>query len=245
MKLKAICAAFLAIMISAIVTPAQAYAADSVRVMLDGADLTFDAQPRIVGGRTMVPMRAVFEAMGASVEWDGAARTVTSRKDGTVISLTIGKAAAMKDGAFIALDAVPVIFENRTFVPLRFVAESFGADVEWDGDLRLVIITGDKAVNVLPSEDESLPVVSDLTASGIDTSLGEAEKLKIVTELENSLVLKYLTNSDDVTVIIRATEAIKGYLFENKALPDERYSLSDGKAVTIVQNGNILEITLR
>ncbi len=110
-------------------------------VVLDGNNLTFEVPPAIENGRTMVPLRAIFEAPGASVQWDDASRTVTATKSLTVITLTIGSENAYKNGEAVSLDAPGMIVEGRTLVPLRFVSEAFGVQVGWNGDIQTVTLT--------------------------------------------------------------------------------------------------------
>lgn len=110
-------------------------------VYLNGVELYFDSQPTIKNNKTMVPLRKIFEALGATVEWDAATKTVTAVSGSTKLSLTISSPIAYANGAKIQLDAVPFIQDELTFVPLRFVSEGLGADVKWDSALNRVIIT--------------------------------------------------------------------------------------------------------
>ena len=112
-----------------------------VKVLLNGKEVEFDVHPQIINDRTMVPMRAIFEQLGATVEWDGETKTVTSVKDETVISLTIGVPSIITDGAEKVLDVAPVIIDGRTLVPVRAVSEAFMLNVDWDADTKTVIIT--------------------------------------------------------------------------------------------------------
>ncbi|MCD6168918.1 MAG: copper amine oxidase N-terminal domain-containing protein [Caldisericia bacterium] len=91
-------------------------------------------------GRTMVPIRFISEAFGATVGWDGATRTVTIVWGSTTIKLTIGVYTAKINDKTVKLDAPPIIREDRTFVPIRFISEAFGAQVLWDGTERKVTI---------------------------------------------------------------------------------------------------------
>lgn len=109
-----------------------------ITVELDGSEIAFDQKPVIVDDRTMVPMRAVFEAMGADVNWDGNTQTVTSTKGDTTISMTIGKNEMYKNGKAISLDVAPQIVGDRTLVPVRAIAEAFDISVDWDGDTKTV-----------------------------------------------------------------------------------------------------------
>ncbi len=114
-----------------------------ITVTLDGNVLEFDQNPIIVNSRTMVPLRAIFESLGATVEWDQDTQTVTSVKGDTTISMTIGKAEMKKNEEVIVLDVAPQIVGNRTLVPVRAVAESFNCIVDWDGETQTVIIKSD------------------------------------------------------------------------------------------------------
>lgn len=101
-------------------------------------------EPTIINNRTMVPMRKIFEVLGCTIDWNGETRTVTAVKDDTIIVLQINNdKATLKTGdveEVITLDSVPVILNNRTMVPVRFIAESLNKQVGWDKDSRTVII---------------------------------------------------------------------------------------------------------
>ena len=104
---------------------------DEISVILDGRVLIFDVPPRIVNNRTMVPLRVIFEALGASIVWNNDTRTVTAVKDDTVISLTIGDATPTINGQPVTIDQPMFAVNGRTFVPLRFIAEAFGVKVDY------------------------------------------------------------------------------------------------------------------
>ena len=89
----------------------------------------------------MVPLRAVFEAMGATVEWNDDTQTVTGTKSGTVVILTIGSVSPTINGNIVAIDQPAVIVSDRTLTPLRFVAEAFGGTVVWDDNTQTAAIT--------------------------------------------------------------------------------------------------------
>lgn len=119
--------------------PAQAAFA-AVSVTLDGAPLTFEAAPIIENGRVMAPMRGILQPLGYTVQWDETTQTVSAEKSGVSISLTLGQNSAMVNGERVSLDAPAQILKERTFVPLRFLAEYGGADVFWDGGTETVSI---------------------------------------------------------------------------------------------------------
>lgn len=120
-------------------------ASDDVSVYLNGRCMDFDTAPEIVNDTTFVPLRTIVEALGSEVDWDGETQTVTISKNDivntlvigscTVETLTAGKAAKM------ILDASPYIKDERTMVPLRYISEAFGMNVDWEETTRSVIIT--------------------------------------------------------------------------------------------------------
>lgn len=112
-----------------------------IKVYLNGAELTFDSAPTIQNDTTLVPIRAIFEALGMEVQWDENTQTVTAQSDGVTLMLTIGSKTASRNGKEIGLLTAPVISgEGRTLVPVRFIAESLGYDVAWDESTRTVDI---------------------------------------------------------------------------------------------------------
>ncbi|KUG04066.1 hypothetical protein ASZ90_018512 [hydrocarbon metagenome] len=123
-------------------------AASPPTVILDGELMQFDVPPTIEEGRTLVPLRAIFEGLGAEVEWDGQTRTVTATRANVEIKLQIGKQTAYRNGSPVSLDVPAKIIDNRTMVPLRFVSESLGAAVAWDGAARKITISSSGSITI-------------------------------------------------------------------------------------------------
>ncbi|NPV92381.1 MAG: hypothetical protein HPY50_16575 [Firmicutes bacterium] len=99
--------------------------------------------PVIVGGRTLLPIRAVIEAYGGTVEWDGAARKVTVVCNGKTIELWIDSLNTKVNGESKTTEVAPQIINDRTMLPLRFISENLGLSVDWDGaSQRVTIKTG-------------------------------------------------------------------------------------------------------
>lgn len=182
---------FLALANSALAAP---------RVILDGRQLSFDVPPTIEQGRTLVPMRAIFEALGAEVSWDGATRTVTADREQVTVRLTVGVKTAYKNGAPVALDVPAKVVGGRTLVPLRFVSESLDCRVEWDPKAQTVTIIsasgGQIKVHFIDmSQGDSIylqiPGNNDILIDGGDNSKGP-------------VVVSYLKNQgvDDIELII-------------------------------------------
>lgn len=112
-----------------------------ITVLIDGKKVEFDQKPVIVDNRTLVPLRAIFEELGAAVIWEADTRTALSIKGDTAVSVTEGKNTLIKNGEVIELDVAPRIIGSRTLVPVRAVAESFDCKVEWEAETKTVIIT--------------------------------------------------------------------------------------------------------
>jgi len=126
-----------------------------IQVFLDGKELQFsDAVPIIQNGRTLVPLRTIFEAMGATVEWDEATRTVKASTATTTVVLPIGSLAPTVNGLVWNIDVPAQIINSRTLAPLRFVGEALGGLVAWDSTARRVDITS-------PPKSNNPPVAND------------------------------------------------------------------------------------
>jgi len=140
-----------------LLTGMSVLANDDITVTLDGKALTFDVAPQIIGGSTMVPMRAIFEALGATVNWDAATKSITAKQGTKGVKLIVDSPIFMtftydasgdvvdNSTKAITIGALPTIVNNRTLVPVRAVSEGLGADVKWDGTTRTVTITSSKA----------------------------------------------------------------------------------------------------
>jgi len=140
------------------------FAQAAPQVVLDGQTLGFDVQPTIENGRTLVPLRTIFEALGAEVNWDDTTQTVTAKKDHTELKLVIG-GQAFKNGAPVHLDVPAQVIDGRTMIPARFVAEALGANVGWDEAANSVLITTSSApVSSTPAGPAGLSRANPLPA---------------------------------------------------------------------------------
>ncbi|MGH2405324.1 MAG: stalk domain-containing protein [bacterium] len=121
--------------------PATPARAQGVRVLVDGQPVAFDQPPLMVGGRVLVPLRGVFEQLGATVQWNPANNLVAAQRADTQVQLVIGSRQAFVNGRVVMLDVPAMIARGRTLVPLRFVSEAMGARVDWDPAASLVYVT--------------------------------------------------------------------------------------------------------
>lgn len=110
-------------------------------VLVDGKAIVNDVAPVIKDSRTFLPIRIVAEELGADVAWNEAEQSVTIGKGDTEIVIYIGQPFATVNGEPVALDAPAFIENDRTYLPVRFVAENLGADVVWDATAQTVTIT--------------------------------------------------------------------------------------------------------
>lgn len=129
----------------------EAYASSGISVSYNGKTLAFDQEPIVKNNRTLVPLRAIFEAMGLTVLWNPTTQSVSAYNDEITIGLQIGNNSAVLNsknyGSIdVFLDVEPQIINGRTLVPVRFIGESSGADVSWISSTNTVVInkTGDR-----------------------------------------------------------------------------------------------------
>ena len=125
-------------------------AAGEISVYLDGNRLSFDQPPVAMNGRVLVPVRAIFEALGAQVEWHQDTQTVTAQKGDTLVVMVLGNSRFARDvngvQEYFQLDQPPIGLNGRTLVPVRAVSEAFDCDVQWDGAAQQVTITSSRWV---------------------------------------------------------------------------------------------------
>lgn len=104
----------------------------SINVKLNDRYLFFDSEPVVVNNRTLVPMRAIFEALGADISWDQNTSTVSAYKNGVSVKVKLDEKTAYINNTRFELDVPPIAVDERTMVPVRFVSEALGAEVTWD-----------------------------------------------------------------------------------------------------------------
>ncbi len=182
---------------------------NAIKVQLDGQYLDFTDEngnvvnPEILNDRTMVPMRKIFETFDADVKWDGTTRTVVATTLEKEITLTIDNEKAKvknletSEEKEIVLDAAPVILNDRTMVPVRFIAESLEKEVGWDSELRtVVIIDYDKLTKKL---EEKAPALQKLFDIEVETT----ESFKTTSKITGKLTYKdpeNKTNNETVEI---------------------------------------------
>lgn len=121
-------------------TASAATGSSSPRVILNGKQLDFEVPPVIENSRTMVPLRSIFEAMGANVDWNAASRVVTANKGDIAVILPVNSSTVIVNGNPFVLDVPSKIVNGRTLAPLRFVGEAFGGRVTWESKTKTIYI---------------------------------------------------------------------------------------------------------
>ena len=205
------------------------YAENSPAVYVDDVKIEFaDQKAVIVDSRTLVPARGVFEAMGASVNWDGDTRTVQiDSKDGIKRVYLVIDDANMKVYTFesifnatenvVTLDVAPQILNDRTMIPLRAISEAMGSDIKWDADAYSVYIstkTEESAPVVTPAPEATDVPVSGDPSTPEATDAPEATEAPVTdkTSLSLSLSADAISEGETIDVYVNVSE-----------LPDNSY----------------------
>jgi N-acetylmuramoyl-L-alanine amidase len=147
----------------------KAYASTSAypTVILNGQRLAFEVPPIIDNGRTLVPLRAIFESMGAKVYWNAVTDTVTAIKGTTRVVMPLYSTKPTINGVVHNIDVPTKIVNNRALAPLRFVCEAFGGSVIWNGNTQTIYVSGDFSTD--PGQTRDPIVVLDPGHGGSDT----------------------------------------------------------------------------
>ncbi len=161
-----------------------AFAEDTIKVTVDGNFVdcaAYGQEPVAIDGTTLVPLRSVFEALGATVAWDGDTQTVVSARGTDTITLKLNSQDMFVNGEVKVLSVPAQSMNERTMVPVRAIAEAFGCDVKWDGDTRTVIVS-----TLIDSEETPEAVVSKLYEAQMNLDVDTAAKYFESEELANS-----------------------------------------------------------
>lgn len=205
----------LAVAVTMLTLSVAVVADDEITVTLNGTAIEFDVDPQIINGSTMVPVRQIFEEIGALVKWDGDTQTVSARKGSKTIKMIINSTDMQIDKGntddegnplyeTVTLEVPSQIIDGRTLVPARAISEAFGLDVDWDSKNKNVIITSDDNSDDTWKENTSTINLSDLTYTG--------DGVKIT---DNQINITYggdytLTGTlEDGNIIVNTTEKVK------------------------------------
>ena len=178
---------------------------------INGADSEIDpgrgTAPVVQNDRTLVPIRAIIEAMGGTVNWDGDTQTALLEYNGDIITLTIGSTAAYFNDTENTLDAAPVVINDRTMLPIRFIAESFGFGVSWDQASQTVTVT---------SQENTDPTETPAPAETPEPDLPAQS---------NAIVVYYSATGNTESIANYIADAVNADIFEIE--PAEPYTSAD------------------
>ncbi len=119
---------------------------EKITVMDNGTEIKSGTNPQIINGRTLVPMNELCESLRLNAEWNTETNTATIKNEFRTVSVTRDSKVARVDGKEVMLDVAPIMYKGSFLVPVRFVAESFSATVDWINEEKTVVITGGKVV---------------------------------------------------------------------------------------------------
>ena len=177
---------------------AAVYAAEIIPVYLNGEQIVYDsndAQPQIFSNRTYVPIRKTAESLGLTIDWNSKTETLTFTRDGVTIAHTMRSDIVYVNGEPVKFDTKSINKNNRTLMPVRMLAESIGADVEWDDTNRCVNIT------------TTTPEVMSVTSSSTVVSSGSDIT---ITAVANSASKVKFVDSDTSEVLAEVSEYTEG-----------------------------------
>ncbi len=138
-----------------------------ITVQYNGQSIPFtDAKPKMTAGRVLVPLRAVLEGMGIDVKFDPANNLITASQLDTVVQLRLGSQDASVNGRPVTLDVPAQAVNGRTYIPLRFFGEAFGADVKWRSFDETVLIARNIDFPTVPNNPIPNPVAYGLSHNG-------------------------------------------------------------------------------
>ncbi|AUS28909.1 TolC family protein [Paenibacillus sp. P2(2022)] len=141
-----------------------------IKVIINGVTQQYTQSPVFSQNTTLVPLRGVFESLGAQVEWDSKAKKVTASKNDDTLTLNIGSKLAYKNSNPVQLDAATQIQKGQVLVPLRFVSQSLGAKVNWDQRTRTVTISNQANGSTTDANSlSSKPLAAPVTKVTYDT----------------------------------------------------------------------------
>lgn len=173
---------------------------DSNTINIGNRSISIDTAPVIINGRTLIPVRGVTEAMGGNVNWNNETKTVTITLGSNKVEMTIDSTTAYFNNKAQTLDVAPVVLNGRTMLPARFIAESFGFDVNWDNDTKTISITPRQEISTETTtvEESTETTTIENTESNGKSLIVYFSKTGTTERIANEI--KNITNSDIVKI---------------------------------------------
>lgn len=184
-------------------------AAQHVTVVVNGQVMSFDQPPVMRNNRVFVPMRAIFERLGSTVVYSNG--QINSQGNGRAVHLTIGSTQASVNGNSFTMDVAPFTVAGRTEVPLRFVAQALGANVNWNGNTETVYISTGGGGNVnytpQPSTNQSFYLKNEQPANGSTVHSTHVNLHAEFSEAVNRDTLRVGVDGRDATNLVYANQS--------------------------------------
>lgn len=225
-------------------------ASDPITITLDGKTVSTDADPIIVQNRTLVPVSSIVSALGGTSSWDQDSHTATFVKESTTVKVTIGSTTATVNGTKKTMDVAPQLVKvdnkggARTMVPLRFISEGFGYDVDWDNPTRTVIIKSPSSGNT--STEASYTISATKVYSGQKISSDSSNTYTNIT-ITSTTFLKSYTSGTWLSNPYRYYIDFKDSKLGTDAATTKSLSTSASPVTSVrggTQSGNIARIVI-
>jgi hypothetical protein len=176
--------------------PQIAHAQQGIRVYVDGRIVNFDVPPQVIQGRVLVPLRGVFEQLGATVDYDARTQHIVALRGSQNVELTIGSRQAQVNGTPHLLDVPAFTINGRTMVPLRFISESLGAEVQWIDASRTILIASPGTALVYPQASQQPQPTGSISGRLVGVTTGDNPQLVV------------RSNAHDYTIPVTSSTAI-------------------------------------
>lgn len=175
---------------------------ENVLVYINGEKIEFDVQPQIINGRTMVPMRKIFEELGAVVGWFGDSQEIWAYRGKQTIWMFVGNEMLYVNGIQKTLDVPPCLVDERTLVPVRAISESFGANVYWDAKNKAVYISiEDLSISCATCDGNGTYGTNSACKNLLEDVVNSAKALKLAIEdaISSDIVLETYNSHIDAS----------------------------------------------
>lgn len=190
------------LLIILLLMPFASFAAnDKINLYINNKEIKTDVDPQIINGRTLVPVRVIFEHLQAKVYWNDTLKQVTVATDNKTIILTVNSNTVMVNSSRYVLDTAPIIKEGRTLIPVRFISETLGNKVEWDEKTRSVKINSPdsqatpptkpiykyniNSISIKPQKNEDV-ITLNTTCTSSPSMMVYADPYRIVLDFEST-----------------------------------------------------------
>lgn len=250
MKIKTILTLILVMALA--ITTVNAEEENVISIVIDGRIIELDTEPVIINSRTLVPLRGVFEELGATVDWNEVTRQAIIKNETIEVLLTEDTGGILVNGRLHTLDAPATLIDDRLHIPIRFVAEALGHGVDWDGiNRRVLITTNDRGSQI---QDSELPMVNDresliqlLTYSDdlhtyINNRFGGQFGIDIMPEPEDSSMV---TNDEaelseqSATSAMEKSDDFSGTNTQVEGVDEGDLIKTNGSIIAIINSGNV------